>query len=164
MKKAPRATRPHIPGYGISQGRKGMLPWKWAEQRLAKARTYWVSTVRPDQRPHTMPIWGHWMDGKFWFSSGRETRKVRNLATNPNVVITAEVGKDDVVIEGVAQEITAMPQLKQFCAAYNKKYKWDTDPTQGPFFAVQPRVAFGLTTRPGQFVKTATRWMFDGKQ
>ncbi len=156
----PRATRPHMPGYGISKDRKGMFPWKWAEERLVKARTYWITTVRPDGRPHCMPVWGYWMDGRVWFSSGRETRKVRNITANPNVAVAVEIGKDDVILEGVAAEVTDMPQLKKFCAAYSRKYKWKTDPKEGPFFAVTPRVVFGLTSRPGKFVKTATRWTF----
>ncbi|MGH9864330.1 MAG: hypothetical protein ACRD4H_02825, partial [Candidatus Acidiferrales bacterium] len=57
-KSLPRATRPNMPGYGISSTKKGMLPWKWAADRLRKSRQYWIVTVRPDRRPHVMPIWG----------------------------------------------------------------------------------------------------------
>ena len=160
MPKAPRATRPRMPGYGISGNRKDMFPWKWAQERLAKARTYWISTVRPDSRPHAMPVWGCWMDGSVWFSTGRESRKARNILANPNVVVSVEIEKDDVIVEGVAVEITDMPQLKKLCAAYSKKYKFAADPNHGPFFAVTPRVAFGFTSRPGRFVKTATKWIF----
>lgn len=161
MKKSPRATRPHIPGYGISSQRKGMFPWKWAEQRLKKARTYWISTVRPDGRPHNMPVWADWMEGKLWFSTGRETVKARNLAANPNVVVSVEIGKDDVIVEGVVAETTDLRQLKKFAVGYKKKYNWAIDPSEGPYFVVRPRVVFGLTSRPGQFTKTATRWLFE---
>jgi nitroimidazol reductase NimA-like FMN-containing flavoprotein (pyridoxamine 5'-phosphate oxidase superfamily) len=147
-----------MPGYGISRTRKGLLPWKWAEQRLNKPRTYWISTVRPDGRPHTMPVWAIWIDGAVWFSTGRESRKARNLAANPNVVVSVEIGKDNIVVEGIATELAEAP--KQFSVAYKRKYNWNVDPTQGPFFVVAPRVVFGFTTRTGQFVKTATRWMF----
>ena len=161
MKKSPRASRPDIPGYGISSQRKGLLPWKWAEQRLKKARTYWISTVRPDGRPHTMPVWADWMDGKLWFSTGRGTVKARNIAAHPNAVVSVEIGKDDVIVEGLVAETTDLLRLKKFAVAYKKKYSWAIDPKEGPYFVVTPRVVFGLTSRPGQFAKTATRWQFD---
>jgi hypothetical protein len=37
----PRTERPHIPGYGISKSKTGMLPWKWAAKTLTKSREYW---------------------------------------------------------------------------------------------------------------------------
>ena len=58
----PRTERPHIPGYGISKSKTGMLPWKWAAKTLAESREYWIVTVRPDGRPHAMIIWGLWFD------------------------------------------------------------------------------------------------------
>ncbi len=35
----PRASRPYMPGYGIldAASGKGLLPWSWASERLAKA-------------------------------------------------------------------------------------------------------------------------------
>lgn len=61
-----------MPGYGIlgpDQG-SGLLSWAWAQQRLSESRNYWVCTVRPDGRPHVMPVWGVWDAGELWFSSG----------------------------------------------------------------------------------------------
>ena len=54
----PKASRPHMPGYGIldANSGKGLLPWSWATERLAKARNYWVATTRPDGNPHAMPV------------------------------------------------------------------------------------------------------------
>ena len=50
--------RPYAPGYGIPSGSKGLLPWGFAEERMAAAQNYWVATVRPDGRPHLTPAWG----------------------------------------------------------------------------------------------------------
>jgi hypothetical protein len=36
------------------------------------------------------------MDGRFWFSTGRASRKGRNLAGNPHCVITPEDGEEEV--------------------------------------------------------------------
>ena len=32
--RVPKASRPHMPGYGMPTGTKGLLTWAWAEQRL----------------------------------------------------------------------------------------------------------------------------------
>ena len=29
---------------------------------MSKAHNYWVSTTRPDGRPHVMPVWGVWIE------------------------------------------------------------------------------------------------------
>ena len=79
--------RPYAPGYGIPSGSKGLLPWGFAEERMAVAQNYWIATVRPDGRPHLTPVWGVWVDGVFYFGSGPQTRKVRNLAENPSVAV-----------------------------------------------------------------------------
>ncbi len=54
----PRADRPVAKGYGLKDPKDGLLPWSWAEEQLAKSRTYWISTARSGGRPHTMPVWG----------------------------------------------------------------------------------------------------------
>src|SRR5690242_4624396 len=85
--KIPRAGRPEIPGYGVSTGKKGILPWKWAAQRLSKSHEYWIATTRPDKSPHVMVVWGLWLEDGFYFSTGKNSRKARNLAANPRCVI-----------------------------------------------------------------------------
>ncbi|HEU4760074.1 MAG TPA: pyridoxamine 5'-phosphate oxidase family protein, partial [Dehalococcoidia bacterium] len=67
----PMVSRPHMPGYGISEDDEGLLPWAWAEERLAKSHNYWVATARPDGRPHAMPVWAVWLDDRLYFSTAR---------------------------------------------------------------------------------------------
>src|SRR5437763_12183194 len=78
----PKATRPDMPGYGISENRKDLLSWKWAEGVLSKTKNYFMVTVRRDGRPHVMPIWGVWIGGGFYFSTGKNSVKARNLEAN----------------------------------------------------------------------------------
>ena len=56
----PRASRPSMPGYGLAAENEGqgLLPFQWARERLERSRNYFVSSVRPDGRPHSMPVWG----------------------------------------------------------------------------------------------------------
>jgi pyridoxine/pyridoxamine 5'-phosphate oxidase len=92
-------------GYGIPADRKGMLEWKRVSQQLVESRNYWIATTRPDGRPHTVPVWGVWLDGALHFGTDRRSRKARNLATNQGTVIHLESGDDAVILEGVAEEI-----------------------------------------------------------
>src|SRR3712207_3095759 len=100
-------SRPEIPeSYGIPRGKEGMLPWSHVGERMAVERNYWLATVRPDGRPHSVPVWGVWVEESLYFGGGRSTRKARNLATNPNVVAHSESGENVVILEGVVEEVT----------------------------------------------------------
>ncbi|HEV2086875.1 MAG TPA: pyridoxamine 5'-phosphate oxidase family protein, partial [Cryptosporangiaceae bacterium] len=99
----PLAERPYMPGYGIAEEPAGMLPWSWAEERLTSSTNYWLATVRPDGRPHVMPVWGVWADHAFLFSSSPGSRKVRNLRAEPRCVVTTQDPVRPVVLEGVAE-------------------------------------------------------------
>lgn len=58
-------------------------PTGWAEARgeLAAALVYWLSTVRPDGRPHITPLIGVWQDGALYFCTDPEERKVKTSRT-----------------------------------------------------------------------------------
>jgi hypothetical protein len=160
--KKPKAGRPNIPGYGIAGEKegKGLLPWSWAEKRLSKARNYFLSTTRPGDRPHVMPIWGVWSGGMFYFSTGASSVKARNLAANPQCVLCPEGGSEAVIVEGDAGQGNAPRSVG---AAYFKKYKWKLDPKMGPIYVIRPRAAFGFIETDELFTKTATRWTFASK-
>ena len=158
----PRASRPDIPGYGIvdSNAGKGLLPWSWATERLTRAHTYFVATTRPDGRPHVMPVWGVWLEGVFYFSSGRNSRKARNLSANPSCVISIEESGESVILEGLAEEIADKGVLQQCYETYSGKYHWEMEANDEPFFAVRPTVVFGFIENDSLFTSTATRWIF----
>jgi hypothetical protein len=155
---APEASRPHMPGYGLPHGTKGLLPWTWAEERLKKSHNYWITTVRPDGSPHTMVVWGTWLDGAFYFSTGKQSRKARNLSANRRCIVCTEHAHEAVIVEGEARLTKDTPELK-FFVNYEKKYKWDMSAMQEePIYQVRPRVAFGLFEK--KFIPAATRWQF----
>jgi Pyridoxamine 5'-phosphate oxidase len=159
----PKASRPVMPaGYGIleEQGGGGLLPWSWARERLERAHNYWIVTVRPGGRPHAVAVWGCWLDDKFYFSTDRATRKARNLAANPNCVVCPENAAEAISVEGIAAEVTEPATLRRFVASYNQKYSWNADITQGPFYAVAPRVVLAFIEDHEQFIGRATRWIF----
>ncbi len=120
----PDATRPRIERYGIPKDIEGLLPWSWAEERLRNSLNYWVATTRPDRRPHAAPVWGAWIEGAFYFEGGSHTRRGRNIAANPAVVIHIESGDDIVIVEGTAEEM-ARPDaqlVERLIGAFAQKY------------------------------------------
>ncbi|HEY3972539.1 MAG TPA: pyridoxamine 5'-phosphate oxidase family protein [Candidatus Sulfotelmatobacter sp.] len=161
----PKSSRPHATGYGFPEGKKGLLPWSWAEQRLKKSHNYWITTVKPDGAPHTMVVWGLWQDGRFLFSTGSKSRKARNLAGNPNCIVCNEHAHEAVIVEGVA-EIAEVTARRKFLPAYERKYKFDMGKMKDdilsmkePVFAVRPKVVFGLWEK--YFQSKSTRWKFE---
>jgi PPOX class probable F420-dependent enzyme len=169
---APKASRPYMPDYGLldAQSGHGLLPWSWATERLGSAQNYWIATTRPDGHPHMVPVWGIWLDDTFYFSTGRRSRKARNLAANPRCVVCPERSDEPVILEGVAEQITDSELLRQVADAISTKYQWNMEPTQagvrdeygneGPVFAVHPRTAFGFSQ---DLTGSATRWLFDAE-
>jgi hypothetical protein len=161
MPDEPRAERPHIPGGYLEPKR---LAWPWAESRLVEARNYWIASVTDSGRPHARPVWGVWLDQRFYFSSGSRIRA--NVLARANVSVNLESGDECVIVEGVAAELQDAGTLRRVADAYNAKYHWNVEPTPGEFFEVVPRVAFGWlcdgTGRDGGalYSQTATRWRF----
>lgn len=152
-----------MPGYGIlpaSQG-TGLLPWAWAETRLRDSHDYWVATVWPDGRPHTMPVWGVWDDGVLWFSSSLGSRKIRNIRAGSDVSVSTEDPRNPVVLEGSAEIVTEIPVIQHFLHLMNAKYDTDygpdfLDPAKNASVRVRPRWAFGVAE--GDFGGSPTRW------
>ncbi len=118
----PRGDRPYMPGYGIvgaDEGR-GLLPWSWAEERLTAAHDYWVATVRPDGRPHVMPVWGVYLDRALWWSTSRSSRKFRNLERDPRCTVTSDDAYRPVVVDGVAEVRRDDASIHRFVDALNE--------------------------------------------
>jgi nitroimidazol reductase NimA-like FMN-containing flavoprotein (pyridoxamine 5'-phosphate oxidase superfamily) len=163
--REPKASRPYMPGYGIldAESGKGLLPWSWAVERLSKAHNYFIATTRKDGRPHVMPVWGVWLDEAFYFSTGKQSRKARNLADNPQCVICPENAEESVILEGIGEEISDAALYEKFAGAYEAKYHWNMEGFAEPLYAVRPTVVFAFIETGDQFSSTATRWTFDEK-
>ncbi len=162
----PERSRPVLPAdYGVPEGAEGLLPWSWAVERLEQARNYWFSTTRPDGRPHAIPAWAVWLDGALYFEGSPQTRRARNLAVNPALVVHLESGDEVVILEGEAHAAgpPERPLAKQLAGAFTAKYaathdyrpapeQWDN----GGLWAMRPHLAFAWS----QFPNTLTRWHF----
>jgi hypothetical protein len=161
----PTASRPHMPGYGTAPPDEGtgLLPWSWAEERLARSHDYWVATTWPDGRPHLAPVWGAWLEGALWFSSGLRSRKARNLVAGPRCSIATDDAHEPVVLEGTATRVVDHGRIRSFLDATNAKYDATIrldflDPDVNATFAVAPRRVIGLVE--ADFGGSPTRWEF----
>ena len=147
-------------------------PWAEGRRQLEMAEVYWLSTVRPDGRPHVTPLVGVWLDGAMYFTTGLEERKAKNLEDNKSCIITTgcnDLTKGlDVVIEGMAVAVREADKLQRVADAYNAKYEEPFRFTVEDFalqgeggkavvFEVTPRKGFGYG-RGATF--SATRWRF----
>ena len=118
-------------------------------------------------------IGAKWVDGVVYVVSGAGTRKSRNLAENPNCVVSASLPELDLAIEGTAARVTDQATLKRIAALYSSD-GWPATvsneaftapysaPSAGPppwdLYAVTPVTAFILPTAEPH---SATRWRFD---
>src|SRR4051794_21405838 len=98
------------------------LPWKRARDlldagALAEAASF-LGTVRPDGRPHSARIGAAWYNGSVYFQTGRETRKARNLEVNPACTLSTSLSGIDLVVEGLAEGITAGSTLEPVAAVW----------------------------------------------
>src|SRR5271166_3890351 len=158
--RKPVASRPVMPGYGVSKSTKGMLDWSWAHERLSKSHNYVIVTVRPDGRPHAMGMHGLWFEDAFYFGTGETTRKAKNLADNPHCILVNDRLAELVIVEGTTEQIGFDALPPALSAASKKKYGWPIDPGIGNvIFKVTPRVVFALPEK--QFATAPTRWKFE---
>jgi hypothetical protein len=87
-------------------------------QALQGMRLLTVSTVTADGRPLAGPVDGYFLHGAFYFSSGRDSVRMRHLAARPAVSAVYLPGEElAVTVHGRAElfELTdpARPELRQ---------------------------------------------------
>lgn len=144
--------------------------WADARQQLEEAEIFWLSTVRPDGRPHVAPLPAIWLDGALYFCTGELERKAKNLADNANCILTT--GRNsmqeglDLVVEGEAVQVSDEVLLQRLADLWLSKYDWSYDVQDGAFngdggralvFELAPTTAFGFA-KGGPF--SQTRWRF----
>ncbi len=159
--------------YGVPDDLDGVLPWSWAAERLERYRNYWVTTVSPDGAPHTMPVWGVWLEprGAFYFSCAKAAFKARNLASNPAVAVGGDDTVEVVSLEGRAEPVSDAAEADGMIDAWITKYGDDIGAVdeaavaemrefmrQNAIWAVRPTKAFGVIERQDDFGLRATRW------
>ena len=92
---------PHLAG--IITGERRLSAAQLAG-RLQGMRLLMVATVTADGRPLAGPVDGFFLHGSFWFSSGRNSVRMRHLAARPAVSATHLPGEElAVTVHGRAE-------------------------------------------------------------
>jgi nitroimidazol reductase NimA-like FMN-containing flavoprotein (pyridoxamine 5'-phosphate oxidase superfamily) len=125
------------------------LSWTEVAARLAPARSYWLGTTLPSGAPHAAPVWGVVTADTLYLYTERRTRKARNLAADPRLVVHLESGEDVVIVHGTADDLghpTQVPEVVTALAAKytrpaDRQYLPDADPSFDVVYAVRPRSA-----------------------
>ena len=94
------------------------------DRRLVGDLIIWLTTVRPDGRPHSVPVWYWWDGAAVLIFSEPKTQKIRNLRHDPDVVLALETrddGEEVIFFEGTA-ELTAEPSSKLMPPEFGEKY------------------------------------------
>lgn len=150
-------------------------PWAEARGRMEQAEIYWLTTVRPDGRPHVTPLLAIWLDGALYIHTGDSERKAKNLARSAHCILTTGRntldGGIDLVVEGDAAKVSDEAELRRVADTYEAKYGAHFTAPEGTFFGlgdairggdvlvyrVAPSVAFGFG-KGAPF--SQTRWRF----
>ena len=136
--------------------------------------TCWLATINADGSPHVTGIGAKWVDDAFWFETGENSRKGRNVARDPRCTLSVATLEFDVVVEGDAQRVTdpaIVAQMAQRWAAEGWPCRVDESgqaltadfsaPSAGPppwfVYRVTPRSATALSILGSG---GATRWRF----
>lgn len=166
----PIVERPDMPAdYGVPESTDGVLSWEWAVEMLEAAPQYWLATVKPDGKPHAVPIWGAFVDNAVWIEGGATTRWARNLAERGDIVVHIERGKEVIMVEGVAEparhvtpenEAAVKAQYAAKYPEYTPEHVGWSDGGEGQdaggFWIVRPTKMLAWNKFPGD----CTRWRF----
>jgi hypothetical protein len=149
----------------FSEPAAGAAEWDETLRALEEAELYWLTTVRADGRPHVTPLIGVLHDGAVHFCTGIGEQKARNLEHSKRVALTTGTNTWDrgldVVIEGVAVQVTDDDALRLLADAYAAKYGevWRFEVADGafrhsqgddpvPVFRIEPSKVFAFAKDP----------------
>jgi PPOX class probable F420-dependent enzyme len=129
-----------LPIFCSTRGRAVANPPAATASRLEHEQIIWLASVRPSGRPHLVPLWFVWADGRIYLCVTGTSVKVRNLVDNPAVALALESGSSPVVVEGLATML-APPWPDEVVQGFQRKYNWTitTDAAYDTLVAVTPQ-------------------------
>ena len=150
------------------------LSWDWVAAQLTESKNYWLCSIRPPTpefpagRPHVVPRWAVFVDGKIYYDGSPETRHNRNIEFNPHISVHLESGTEAIILEGTSQAADKpSPELaKKLSKAYKQKYKemgyapepnsWD----EGGLYVFIPRQCIAWS----KFNEDPTKFIFGSEE
>lgn len=96
-----------------------------AEERLRSEEVVWMTTVRPDGQPQSVPVWFLWDGDSFLIYSRPGARKLKNIESNPRINLNLNsnpTGGDVARAEGTAEVVGDAPPATEV-GPYLEKYR-----------------------------------------
>jgi PPOX class probable F420-dependent enzyme len=96
-----------------------------AEEALRRDPVVWLSSVRPDGRPHVVPVWFHWDGERIVAFSKPSARKVGNLRDQPFVMLAVGTPGPDFQVELIeaTAELPETPAADIMPSGFGAKYR-----------------------------------------
>jgi PPOX class probable F420-dependent enzyme len=98
------------------------------EGRLRATQIAWLTTVRPDGRPDSVPVWFLLRDDETILVYSEPAKaKLRNISLNPRVALGLDetnLGRDVIRIDAAAEHVPGFPaadQVPEFLAKYAER-------------------------------------------
>ena len=101
---------------------------KKVAQLIERERVCRVATANAEGLPHLVPVCSVVEDGRIYFGSGNDARKVKNLEANPRIAVTVDLYSDDwahikgVMVQGQAKLIARGPRFRKIRTLLYRKY------------------------------------------
>jgi len=95
---------------------------------IQRERVCRVATVSEAGVPHLVPVCHVLVDGKIYFGSGNDAKKVLNLKASSRVAVSVDLYSDDwsnlkgVMVQGTAKLFEKGPRFRRIRALLYKKY------------------------------------------
>jgi len=166
----PKISRPTFPK-GYVDNPVSYVDWDWVAAQLTESKNYWLCSVRPPSsdaqggRPHVVPRWCVFVDGKIYYDGSPETRHAQNIAANPHISVHLESGDQVIILEGISIPAgkPSAELAKRLVEEYRRKYSqqgYSPEPTQwdeGGLYVFTPRQCIAWTA----FTENPTKFTFE---
>ena len=100
-----------------------------ARRMFASLSSAAVATMNPDGSPHVVPLWFVWPEDAIYLSTRRDGRTWANVANEPRVAVTIDLGRSWVEIAGIEIRGRAEPlpaehaSMRKPISAWHEKYR-----------------------------------------
>jgi PPOX class probable F420-dependent enzyme len=163
---SPAATiAPPVPAHPVSPPSRDavMRSLVRLHDQLARARVIWLSSTRPDGRPHVVPTWFDW-DGELITIFARpHAQKVRNVLHQPVVMLaigSADPTFEVELLEGHARVVPAdalgQPVIRP-SAAFRRRYADALQVNGGSLESFAAEYPVALRIRPTRLLDYGAR-------
>lgn len=92
-------------------------------RRFSESEYCWFSSVRPDGRAHSTPIWHVWHRGRVYVVTAPKAVKIANIQANSGVVVSHPDPLNPIIIEGTAALV--QPMQAELRPLFKAKFDWD---------------------------------------